>query len=273
MKAAIFKGDGVMAVEEVTMPEIVWPDEVLVEVEAASICGSDLHILSVPPGQYGEPGTIMGHEFVAKVIEAGPWVKHVAVGDRVVIEPNIHCGVCPECRSGRENLCRNAVNIGQWRNGGFTQYCVVPQKQLHRIPKDIPAGEAALAEPLACVMNGMMRINPMPHEKVVIFGAGAVLEQAIEIMECGGRILVFGQNATQVSQIQPSEINCKELMIVGALSTLNSFPAAIELLHNPNLKLNKIISHEVALDEIDKGIALMRSREAVKVIVYPGGVR
>ncbi len=338
MKAAVFKGNGILSVEEVPVPEIGHPDEVLVKIKAASICGSDLHILSVPPGQRGDPGTVMGHEFVAEIVETGEAVTQFSAGMRVVIEPNIRCGICPECRSGRENLCRNAENMGQWKHGGFAEFCVVPQSQLHVVPKGISDRAAALAEPLACVMNGMMCVNPMPHEKVMVFGAGAiglifiklmkcfgvvnvavcemdenrrkeavkcgadyvmnpakvslcdwmtstwgeycdlavdavgagtVLEQAVDIMKCGGRILVFGQNMTQKSTIRPGDINQKELTVFAALSTKNSFPPALEMMKHPVLKLEEIISHEISLIEIGKGIDMMRSKEATKIIVYP----
>ena len=338
MRAAVFKGNGVLALEQVPVPAITRPTDVLLRPEAASICGSDMHILSVPPGQRGDPGTIMGHEFAATVVDAGAEVFHVAAGDRVVVEPNIHCGVCTECRGGFEELCRNAQNIGQWRNGGFADYCVAPAGQLHPIPAEMPARLAALAEPLACVMHGMMRLNPMPQERVVIFGAGAigmiflrvlkifgvrevavcetmekrrrdaerggadcildpakddiaavldarwggladavvdavgagaVFEQAVDLARPGGRVLVFGQNINQKATIRPAVINIKELTIFATLSTRNSFPPAIELLKNPALNLETVISHEIPLSGIHRGLELMRSHEAVKVIVYP----
>ena len=174
MRAAVFEGNGVLKVQDVAIPEIASPKDVLLRVKAAGICGSDLHILSVPQGQRGDPGTIMGHEFVAEVEKIGTAVTAVQIGDRVTVEPNIPCGICPECRSGQTNLCRNASNIGQWRNGGFAEYCVVPETQLHKVSKKISLKCAALAEPVACVMNGMMRLNPQPYEKVVLFGGGSI---------------------------------------------------------------------------------------------------
>ena len=174
MKAAVFEGNGILQYKDVPVPTVQRENDVLVQVEAASICGSDLHILSVPPGQRGDPGTIMGHEFVGRVAQIGTGVTLVRPGDRIVVEPNISCGMCRSCRSGHPNLCENAENIGQWRNGGFAEYCVLPEQQLHHIPEDIPAKIAALCEPLSCVMHGMMRLNPMPFERVVLFGAGAI---------------------------------------------------------------------------------------------------
>lgn len=339
MQAAVFEGNGVLAVQEVPVPQITSPNDVLLRVEAAGICGSDLHILSVPQGQRGDPGTIMGHEFVAVVEEIGSEVSGVQVGDRVTVEPNIPCGICPECRSGHTNLCCNASNIGQWRNGGFAEYCVAPDTQLHKISKNISARCAALAEPVACVMNGMLRLNPQPHEKVVLFGggpigliflrllkmygvqqvavcemmesrrneakrlgadlvfdssntdwqkkaieiwgdepdvvidavgAGPVLEQAIDVVKFGGRILIFGQNLTQKSTIRPGDINRKELTVFAALAVLHSFPAAISMLENPDSGLEQIVTHELPLSEITEGVKLMRARQAGKVILYPG---
>lgn len=91
----------------------------------------------------------------------------------------------------------------------------------------------------------------------------------IDVMKCGGRILIFGQNMTQISTIQPADINRKELTITGALSTLHSFPPAIDLLGNPALGLEGIVTHELPLSEIKRGIDLMRAKEAIQVVVYP----
>lgn len=336
MKAAVFEGNGILKYKDMPVPELQLENDVLVKVEAASICGSDLHILSVPPGQRGDPGTIMGHEFVARVEQTGSKVTLVKPGDRVVIEPNISCGMCAACRSGHQNLCKNAENIGQWRNGGFTEYCVIPEQQLHKIAEKIPSKVAALCEPLACVMHGMIRLNPMPFEKVVLFGAGAigliflkalqafgvrhiivcetmparkndakrfgaelvldssqddlyarmqeawgsdadividavgagpVLESAIPLVKVGGKILIFGQNMTQYSTIQPGMINAKEINLFATLAVHHSFPPAIEML--PTLGLEELVTYELPLSRIEEGIQLMREKKAIKVVIYP----
>lgn len=338
MKAAVFAGNGIVNIKDVPVPQITRPDDVLIKVNACGICGSDLHVLSVPPGQYAEPGTILGHEFTGIVEAVGPEVTSVKKGDKVVAEPNVRCGICPECRRGNFNLCRNAVNTGQHRDGAFAQYCRMPEKQLYLVPQDMPDHLAALAEPLACVMNGMQKINPQPSEKVIVFGAGAiglffvkalkrygvtdiiaaetvesraadarragadiavnpmtddvvsimeekwgsladiaidavgagvVLEQMINLVNCGSRILVFGQNMTQKSTIRPGDINSRELTITAALSTKNSFLPAINLLMDASLKFEELVTHTVKLEDLEKGIVLMRSQKAVKVMVEP----
>ncbi len=338
MQAAVFCGNGILQVKEKQIPSIIKPDDVLVKVHACGICGSDLHVLNVPPGQYAKPGTVLGHEFSGTVEAVGAEVKTLKIGDRVVAEPNIRCGICPECRKGNFNLCRNAVNTGQVRDGGFAEYCVMPEKQLYLVPLDMPVHLAALAEPLACVMNGMQKINPQPTQKVLLYGAGAiglffvktlkrygvkdimvaeliesrrkdaknagadividpasddiasvmqeewggfadvaidavgagsVLEQSIDLVNCGSKILIFGQNMSQRSTIRPGVINNKELTITAALSTKYSYLPAIDLLKDSSLKFEELITHVVKLKDVNKGIEWMRNGEAIKVMVEP----
>ncbi len=93
MKAAVFAGNGIVNIKDVPVPQITRPDDVIIKVKACGICGSDLHVLSVPPGQYAEPGTILGHEFTGIVEAVGPEVTSVKAGDKVVAEPNVRCGI------------------------------------------------------------------------------------------------------------------------------------------------------------------------------------
>ena len=88
MKAAVFKGEGVLAIEEVDIPVIEKGDDIIVKVELCSICGTDVHIMSVPPGYVAKPNTILGHELVGRVVAVGDSVKTIKVGDRVVTNPN-----------------------------------------------------------------------------------------------------------------------------------------------------------------------------------------
>ena len=97
MKAAVFAGNGIVNIKDVPVPQITRPDDVIIKVKACGICGSDLHVLSVPPGQYAEPGTILGHEFTGIVEAVGPEVTSVKAGDKVVAEPNVRfCPILPD---------------------------------------------------------------------------------------------------------------------------------------------------------------------------------
>ena len=119
MRAAVFGGNGVLNIKEVDTPIVEKGTDVLVQVEMCSICGTDVHIMSVPPGYIADPGTILGHELVGKVVAVGPDVKNIKVGDRVVTNPNDYCGVCAYCQHNLPNLCENIIPMGIGANGGF----------------------------------------------------------------------------------------------------------------------------------------------------------
>ena len=123
-----------------------------------AICGTDLHILSVPPGHPATPGSILGHEYVATVEQAGSAVNGLETGDRVVIDPNLTCGLCQSCRSGQTNCCENMTTLGIFRNGGLAEFNVAPAKALHKINRDVPVEQAALAEPLTCVLHAFEKV-------------------------------------------------------------------------------------------------------------------
>lgn len=117
----------------VPVPQIQREDQVLVEVEAVSICGTDVHITAVPPGYEATPGTILGHELVGKIIEKGEAVEHLQVGDRVVVNPNDYCGVCQYCRKNLPNECENIIPLGIDYDGAFAKYCLISGKVAYKI--------------------------------------------------------------------------------------------------------------------------------------------
>ena len=109
MKAAVFQGINQMAVEELVTPR-AGIEDVVVAVAACGICGSDLH--TYVHGSFVAPGQVMGHEFVGTIVEAGPAVEGMAVGDRVTASPLQPCHACPRCAEGRYNLCPKAWTQG-----------------------------------------------------------------------------------------------------------------------------------------------------------------
>ncbi|MGQ9632469.1 MAG: alcohol dehydrogenase catalytic domain-containing protein [bacterium] len=172
MLAAVFEGEGKLALKEVDIPKIKRADEVLLEVEAASICGTDVHILEVPPGHPATKGVILGHEYIGRVLDAGDMVSHLKRGDRVVVAPNITCGTCRYCRLGLTNMCENMTTLGIFVDGGFAKYNVAPGRALFKISEDVPMEVAIFAEPLSCVLNGTTTVRLHPGERVVVLGAG-----------------------------------------------------------------------------------------------------
>jgi (R,R)-butanediol dehydrogenase/meso-butanediol dehydrogenase/diacetyl reductase len=174
MLAAVFEGEGKLVLKEIPVPQIKTEDEVLLEVEAASICGTDVHILEVPPGHPATPGTILSHEYVGRVLEIGKGVTHLKAGDRVVVDPNLKCGICSYCKIGMPNMCENMTTLGIFIDGGFARYNVAPAKMLYPISSHLSSELAVFAEPLSCVVNATQKLRLHPGESVVVLGAGPI---------------------------------------------------------------------------------------------------
>jgi 2-desacetyl-2-hydroxyethyl bacteriochlorophyllide A dehydrogenase len=174
MQGLVFRGDGHWGLERLPVPGIQALDDVLLKVDRASVCGTDIHILATPPGHPATPGSILGHEYVATVKEVGQGVRDLQPGDRVVIDPNITCGSCEYCRLGMTNACSNMTTLGIFRHGGLAQFSLAPARALHRIDQAVPLDRATLAEPLSCVLHAFEKSALVPGESVAILGAGPI---------------------------------------------------------------------------------------------------
>jgi threonine dehydrogenase-like Zn-dependent dehydrogenase len=172
MQAAVFETEGVLALKSVPVPGISKDDDVIIRVEAASICGSDLKILEVPPAHPAKKGVVMGHEYLGTVVEAGDAVTALNAGDRVVVEPNIPCGECPYCKENVFHMCANLETLGETLDGGFAEYNLAPAGHLHKVPAETPIEEAVFTEPLTCALGAFQKINVKPADTVIVFGAG-----------------------------------------------------------------------------------------------------
>ena len=186
MKGIVFDKIGHFSLQEVEKPKIKKADDILIKIEAASICGSDVHILNDPPEVDAQIGTVIGHEFVGTVEEVGVDVKTFKPGDRLVCDPNISCGYCDYCKMGLPNMCTNVETIGVDLTGGFAQYTVVPERMAVKISPDLPVEMAIFAEPVTCVMNGIKRIQLVPGETVLILGAGPIGIYFASILKANG---------------------------------------------------------------------------------------
>ena len=199
MLAAVFRGPGDLKLEQMPVPHIAGDTDVLLKVLGASICGTDLHILADPPGHPATPGTILGHEYVAEVVEAGKGVHHVRPGDHVVIDANLYCGTCDYCLMGRRNLCTNMSTLGIFQHGGFAAYNVAPAASVYPVSRETPLEQAIFAEPLSCVMNGVEQARLVPGDSVAIFGAGPIGLLFLLMMKAAGagRVAVVEPSATR----------------------------------------------------------------------------
>jgi 2-desacetyl-2-hydroxyethyl bacteriochlorophyllide A dehydrogenase len=172
MQALIFKDVRTMALEDVADPS-PGSGEVIVEVGACGICGSDLEGYVGTPGMRARrvPPLLLGHEFAGTVV-SGPSDME---GRRVGVYPLVTCGRCDKCAAGMTQLCRSRSLIGLQRPGAFAQRVAVPVRQLHELPDGVPSHIGAVAEPLAVALHALALAGPpVSGRRVVVFGAGAI---------------------------------------------------------------------------------------------------
>ncbi len=173
MKAAILTGYGIFEWKEVDTPSIK-PDEVLVKISYASICGTDQHVFRGEFDGRTHVPFIPGHEFAGKIVEVGSDVAGYAIGERVAIDPIFWCGTCPACKLGHFPACRNLKLLGIDTDGGFGQYVAAKDFMLYKISDAIPDQYAALIEVLSIGFHASNRAGVKPADTIAIYGTGKV---------------------------------------------------------------------------------------------------
>lgn len=190
MNAMVFYGKGDMRLERAARPQVK-PDELLVQVKACGVCGTDLHIYSGMPGSASVvPPLILGHEFAGVVAEIGSGVQGFRLGDRVAVDPNDMCGSCDFCRNGQAHFCRNATAYGVTKNGGFAEYTAVRAKQAYKIPAGVSFVQGALAETVSCCLHGIELAQVQPGSVVLVLGAGPIGLLMVQLARLNGAAAV-----------------------------------------------------------------------------------
>ena len=210
MKAVVIEKPGNIAVKDVPVPS-PRDDELLIEVKASGICGTDIHIFH---GEYlGSYPVIPGHEFAGVVKEVGSKVSRFKVGDHVAVEPNIACDNCPPCLSNRQNFCDNWNGVGVTLPGGMAQFVAAPVKAVFGIG-DLPFTSGAFVEPLSCVLHGVQKAGFTLADKVLIIGAGPIGTLLLKsiLLEGASEITTLDKNAARLELSRKS----------GATRTLSS---------------------------------------------------
>ena len=329
MKAAVIEQKNILKTQEVDVPEPS-ENEVLIEVYASGICGTDLHIYQ---GDYkGTYPIIPGHEFSGIVRKAGAAVRNFKEGDRVAVEPNLSCGVCYDCLNNRQHFCENVQAVGVTRQGGFAQYVCAPEAAVFSIG-DLSFEEAAFMEPLSCVLHGVEEVQPDLADKVLLIGAGpigllllqsflvkgcseitvvdrdssrldlakdlgaacvttdlqtlekeayhivcdatgvtAVIELTLDYVRPSGKILWFAvPHKDAVAQVPLFRMFEKEISIYSSYTSLRNSWQAIHLLQNRRIRVDKLISHKLPLEEFEKGLKIIEthSEPAMKILCIP----
>jgi (R,R)-butanediol dehydrogenase / meso-butanediol dehydrogenase / diacetyl reductase len=204
MPAAVYVGDGRIEFEEVPRPE-PGPDEVLVEITACGICGSDLHMVLE---RYARPGAILGHEW-SGTVAAAPKESGWSAGDRVVGNAAAGCGTCRPCRRGRPSVCltRASADFVGYR-GAFCQYKTVAADGLVRIPEALATRSAALAEPTAITLHALRLADVRSEDRVLVTGAGPVGLLIIAVLRA--------QGISDITVSEPSPVRRQQALDVGA---------------------------------------------------------
>ncbi|MFI1095622.1 zinc-dependent alcohol dehydrogenase family protein [Streptomyces sp. NPDC020917] len=214
MKAAVISSPGVVGIETVDDPA-PGTGEVVVQVAACGLCGTDLHILQ---GEFAPTLPIVpGHEFAGEIVAVGAEVAGLAVGDQVAVDPSLYCHECHYCRIGRNNLCERWNAIGVTVPGGAAEFAAAPAANCIRLPEHISTRDAALIEPLSCAVRGYDVLSTRMAAHVLIYGSGTMGLMMLELAKRTG--------AASVDMVDVNEDRLATARALGCSTTATSAEA------------------------------------------------
>jgi 2-desacetyl-2-hydroxyethyl bacteriochlorophyllide A dehydrogenase len=215
MRAAVIKESHEVDVMTVEDP-VPGPRDVVVEVAACGICGTDLHILE---GEFAPSLPIIpGHEFTGVVVATGTDVREMVAGTRVAVDPSLYCHECHYCRIGHNNLCERWNAIGVSVPGGAAQFAAAPVANCVRLPDHIRLEDAALIEPLSCAIRGYDVLTSQLGSHVLIYGSGTM-----------GLMMLQLAKRTGAASVDVLDINPERLATAVALGCSSTAASADEL--------------------------------------------
>ena len=201
MMAAVLYGKEHLLVEPVAIPQI-GSDDILVRVKVALTCGTDVKVFR--RGYHARmivPPAVFGHELAGDVVAVGEDVRKFHVGQRVVAANSAPCDECYFCARGLENLCEDLL----FNNGAYAEYIRIPGRIVRRntylIPPHVSYHDAALVEPLACVLRGFEETNPQPGDTISIIGLGPIGLMFVKLAKLAGcRVIAVGRRRQQLDR-------------------------------------------------------------------------
>ncbi len=215
MRAAVVKSVGEVGVETIDDPT-PQSGEVVVEVAACGLCGTDLHILQ---GEFAPSLPIVpGHEFAGTVVSLGPDARGVREGDRVAVDPSLYCHECHYCRLGHNNLCERWAAIGVSVPGGAADYVAVPAANCVVLPDGVETADACLIEPLSCAVRGYDVLRSQLGSHVLIYGAGTMGLMMLRLAERTGAV-----------GVDVVDVNPDRLALAAQLGASNTATSADEI--------------------------------------------
>lgn len=243
MIAAVLYGKEHLQIEPVAVPSIERSD-VLVRVRAALTCGTDVKVFR--RGYHARmivPPALFGHELAGDIVAVGEDVKGFQPGQRVVAANSAPCLECFYCKRGNENLCEDLL----FNNGAYAEYMRIPERivkrNMYEIPAHVTYQDAALIEPLACVMRGLEETQIRPGDNVAVIGLGPIGLMFVRLAKIyGARVIAIGRRQTQIERA--ARMGAEELLItssdqdvvgrVKALTKGRGVDAAIEAVGKPS---------------------------------------
>ncbi|CAM3251828.1 Starvation-sensing protein RspB [Klebsiella spallanzanii] len=181
MKSIVIRQPNELVIEE---RPLVQPaaGEVRVKVKLAGICGSDSHIYR-GHNPFAKYPRVIGHEFFGVIDAVGEGVADKAIGQRVSVDPVISCGHCYPCSVGKPNVCTSLVVLGVHRDGGFSEYAVVPAKNAWLVPENVSDRHAVMIEPFTIAANVTGHVNPTDQDIALVYGAGPMGLTTIQVLK------------------------------------------------------------------------------------------
>ncbi len=189
MKALVYTAPHKVELQSLPAPK-PRPDEVIVRVREAGVCGSDV-LGFLGKSKKRIPPLILGHEFAGEIAEVGSNVRDLKPGARVAVMPLMSCGQCVDCRRGRSSVCEKRTLLGMTHPGAFAEFTAAPRSGVYPIPADMDFLAASMIEPLATPLNLFDNHCRGPVETVAIFGAGTQGALAIQVARVSGAKRIF----------------------------------------------------------------------------------
>src|SRR5579872_3950740 len=202
MTAAVLYGKEQLRIEQVAVPKI-GPGDVLVRVRAALTCGTDLKVFR--RGYHArmiQPPALFGHELAGDVVAMGDKVRGFELGQRVTAANSAPCGECYFCQRGQENLCEDLL----FNNGAYAEYIRIPERivrrNMYEVPEHVSYQDAALVEPLACVMRGLEESGVKPGDTVAVIGLGPIGMMFVRLAKAvyNARVIAIGRRRSQLDR-------------------------------------------------------------------------
>jgi L-iditol 2-dehydrogenase len=240
------------------------PDGVVVRVRAALTCGTDLKAFLRGHPKFPMP-TLFGHEFAGELAEVGSEVRGLHAGDPIMAAPTAPCGRCYFCDRAQENLCQQVMDTMVL--GAYAQYVKLPgsvvRTNLYAKPRALPYAEAALLEPLACVLHGIDRIRIRPDDTVVLVGAGAIALLHLLVLRVRGveRVVVVARNPARA--VQAKALGAAEVLRISAEAAR---PSVLELTQGRGADVVIECTGQLAVWELAPGLA----RRGGQVVLFGG---